>query len=241
MRLSKPYIFRMTIASVLTIFGLIQWSWLEPQGQATFDIQSVVYESSNSVNEIGSSPQLCKALLEDDGYLLIYGSASVEQLDIQQGLFQTSDDESGIFLEIDANELNLLRIGIGDEELQSAELFPIRRLNRHQQFSFVVLITADDQVRIASDGIDTTSTFTSRTPGCENFLVGSGNGNLPFVGSIRLGVTFGSDLSEVSKLIDRYSEESLKLAPSHSYRIFLYSGLLFLLILIVPLRKKRYL
>ena len=215
MRLSKPYVFRLTIASVLTIFGLIQWSRLEPQGQATFDIQSVVYESSNSVNEIGSSPQLCKALLEDDGYLLIYGSASVEQLDIQQCLFQTSDDE-----------------------LQSAELFPIRRLNRHQQFSFVVLITSDDHVRIASDGIDTTSTFTSRTPGCENFLVGSGNGNLPFIGSIRLGVSFGSDLTEVSKMIDRYSEESLKLAPSHRYRIFLYSGFL---ILIVPPIKKRYL
>jgi hypothetical protein len=227
------------IAVLLVFFGFAQWFRQDPYSPVRFQIQSTIHESSNSINQIGLSPDMCNALLSDDGYLLFHGYVSLEQLDIQQGLFQTADNESGIFLEIDAKELNLLRLGIGSEERDSAELFPVRRLNYHQEFSFVVLLTSNGKVRIASDGFDFASIFSSAIPSCENFLIGSGNGNLSFVGSIQLGVSFGIGSLDISRKIDLYTKESLDNFPKQTFRVYLYSGLLMLLFLKIPLRRTR--
>jgi hypothetical protein len=198
----------LTAVCVVTLLG---WLFL-PAGVQTRapitlpQLHGSTEGSMGSAVVIGDLTDKCTVLL-NNGALAIALSINFADVESDQGIFQTADDEQGLFLEFQRSERHLLRLGVRTNgEFQR---IPLAVQTWRGTRDILLVIRGNGLVSIA--GLDVNQEVQLATPEveCRHWVVGSGNGLSPQVGQVnlswqfaRLPDTFDEVLSDYRKEID---------------------------------------
>ena len=82
---------------MLIVIGLFSWFRLPEPSVILYPSHGEAFTNDNGVVEVGPRSELCSALNEPSGYLLISGSIDLTNIGLDQGFFQTADEENGVY------------------------------------------------------------------------------------------------------------------------------------------------
>jgi len=221
--------FRFVLSLLLILVGLVAWSNRPDYVLARFPSHGDSFSYQANMIDVGSRDDICSALSQSDGYILLSGVIDIASLSGQQGIFQSADNEEGIFFEFDSGENSLVRLGI---HLADGTTSRVRfdSLHRIGEFGFVILIKNSGDIRLIGNGNDTTKNVGALAPNCSNWRIGSANGSAQFVGSITMSVSSGTGTSELNAEINQFMRSYEESLPSTMYKWPLYSGILLIAI-----------
>ena len=227
-RLSKITTVFYALALTLIVIGLFSWFRLPEPSVILYPSHGEAFTNDNGVVEVGPRSDLCSALNEPDGYLLISGSIDLTKIGLDQGFFQTADEESGIYLDIDGGGLVRLGIHLQDE---SPGQVKFRHKYRTGMFNYAILIGADSSIRIVGDQNDIRVQMNKIEPTCSNIRIGAGNETEAVEAQIIANVSSGNNLEMASADLDSYVDLLSNNQRSSTYKLPLYMGILLLMFL----------
>jgi hypothetical protein len=183
---------------------------------------------------LGNREDLCSKLSQDDGYILLSGSITLNSLGSSLGFFESAESENGLFFEYDPGEGSLVRLGV---RLSDGSIARIRftSLKQAGTFSYLILLTGRGDVLMRGDGVNESTTIGPISIVCDNWSVGSANGSGALDGSMSLAISTGLDPNSAKLMLDDYVSAYKSSLPSETYKVPLYFGL-FLLILGNPFK-----
>jgi hypothetical protein len=227
-RLSKITTVFYALAIVLIAIGLFSWFRLPDPSLILFPSHGELFTTEKGIVEVGPRPDLCNALDEPAGYLLITGSVDLTKVGLDQGFFQTADEESGIYLDIDSGGLVRLGIHLQDESTGQVKF---RHKYRTGLFNYAILIGADSSIRIVGDQNDIRVQLSDIEPACSNIRIGAGNETEAVEAQIIANISSGNNLEVANTELDSYVSILENNQNSSTYKLPLYAGILILMLL----------
>jgi hypothetical protein len=216
---------RFPISLICVVVGLITWSSRPGFEPAQFPPHGESFQQDNEVIELGDRSDLCLALRERNYYLLISGSIDLTKIGVDQGFFQTADEENGIYFDIDSG--GQVRLGIHLHDGTTGQVL-FRRVRRTGLFNYAILIGANSSIRIVDNENDIQIQLKDIEPACLNTRIGAGN-EMDIRGAlVEANISTGSDIAIANEFVENYVSAYDKSLPSTLYKWPLYTGMLLL-------------
>jgi hypothetical protein len=227
-RLSKITTVFYALAIMLIVIGLFSWFRLPDPSVILFPSHGGAFSTNKGVVEVGPRPDLCNALDEPTGYLLISGSIDLTKIGLDQGFFQTADEENGIYLDIDGG--GQVRLGIHLQDGSTGQVL-FRHKYRTGLFNYAILIGADGSIRIVGDQNDIQVQLKDIEPTCSNVRIGAGNETEAVEAQVIANISTGKNLEIANTELDSYVSILVNNQNSSTYKLPLYAGILILMLL----------
>ena len=227
-RLSKITSILYSLSIMLIVIGLLSWFRLPEPSVILYPSHGEAFRAYNDVVEVGPRSDLCSALNESSGYLLISGSIDLTKIGLDQGFFQTADEENGIYLDIDGG--GQVRLGVHLHDGTTGQVM-FRHKYRTGLFNYAILIGADGSVRIVGDQNDIKVQLSDIEPSCSNVRIGAGNETEAVEAQIIANVSSGNNLEMASADLDSYVDLLSNNQKASTYKLPLYIGILLLMFL----------
>lgn len=227
-RLSKTASIFYSLSIMLIVIGLFSWFRLPDPSVILFPSHGELFTSEKGIVEVGPRPDLCNALDESAGYLMITGSIDLTKIGLDQGFFQTADEESGIYLDIDGG--GQVRLGIHLHDGTTGQVM-FRHKYRTGLFNYAILIGADGSVRIVGDQNDIQVQLGDIEPACSNVRIGAGNETEAVEANVIANISSGNNLEIANAELDSYVSILKSNENSSTYKLPLYMGILVLMFL----------
>ena len=227
-RLSKTTSILYSLSIMLIVIGLLSWFRLPEPSVILYPSHGEAFRTYNDVVEVGPRSDLCSALNEPSGYLLISGSIDLTKIGLDQGFFQTADEENGIYLDIDGG--GQVRLGVHLHDGTTGQVM-FRHKYRTGLFNYAILIGADGSVRIVGDQNDIKVQLSDIEPSCSNVRIGAGNETEAVEAQIIANVSSGNNLEMASADLDSYVDLLSNNQKASTYKLPLYIGILLLMFL----------
>ena len=227
-RLSKTVSTLYAFSIMLIVIGLFSWFRLPEPSVILYPSHGEAYTNDGGVVEVGPRSDLCNALNEPTGYLLISGSIDLTKIGLNQGFFQTADEESGIYLDIDGGGQVRLGVHLQDESTGQVKF---RHKYRTGMFNYAILIGADSSIRIVGDQNDIRVQMNKIEPACSNVRIGAGNETEAVEAQINANISSGNNLKMANTDLDSYVDLLSNNQKSSTYKLPLYMGILLLMFL----------
>lgn len=227
-RLSKTASILYVLSIMLIVIGLFSWFRLPDPSVILFPSHGELFTSEKGIVEVGPRPDLCNALDESAGYLMITGSIDLTKIGLDQGFFQTADEESGIYLDIDGG--GQVRLGIHLHDGTTGQVM-FRHKYRTGLFNYAILIGADGSVRIVGDQNDIQVQLGDIEPACSNVRIGAGNETEAVEANVIANISSGNNLEIANAELDSYVSILKSNENSSTYKLPLYMGILVLMFL----------
>ena len=228
MRSSKTTSVFYVLSIVLIAIGLFSWFRLPDPSVILFPSHGEAFSTNKGVVEVGPRPDLCNALDEPTGYLLISGSIDLTKIGLDQGFFQTADEETGIYLDIDGG--GQVRLGIHLQDGSTGQVL-FRHKYRTGLFNYAILIGADSSIRIVGDQNDIQVQLKDIEPTCSNVRIGAGNETEAVEAQVIANISSGSNFGMANAELDSYVSILVNNQNSSTYKLPLYAGILILMLL----------
>ena len=228
MRSSKTTSVFYVLSIVLIAIGLFSWFRLPDPSVILFPSHGEAFSTNKGVVEVGPRPDLCNALDEPTGYLLISGSIDLTKIGLDQGFFQTADEETGIYLDIDGG--GQVRLGIHLQDGSTGQVL-FRHKYRTGLFNYAILIGADSSIRIVGDQNDIQVQLSDIEPACSNVRIGAGNETEAVEAQVIANISTGKNLEIANTELDSYVSILVNNQNSSTYKLPLYAGILILMLL----------
>ena len=217
------------VLSILLIaIGLLSWFRLPEPSVILFPSHGETFTTEKGIVEVGPRPDLCNALDEPTGYLLISGSIDLTKIGLDQGFFQTADEESGIYLDIDGG--GQVRLGIHLQDGSTGQVW-FRHKYRTGLFNYAILIGSDSSIRIVGDQNDIQVQLKDIEPTCSNVRIGAGNETEAVEAQVIANISSGNNLEMANAELDSYVASLTNSQSSSMYKLPLYIGILILMLL----------
>jgi len=227
-RLSKITTVFYGLALTLIVTGLVSWFRLPEPSVILYPSHGEAFTNDSGVVEVGPRPDLCNALDEPTGYLLISGSIDLTKIGLNQGFFQTADEETGIYLDIDGG--GQVRLGIHLQDGSTGQVL-FRHKYRTGLFNYAILVGADGSIRIVGDQNDIQVQLKDIDPTCSNVRIGAGNETEAVEAQVIANISTGKNLEIVNTELDSYVSILVNNQNSSTYKLPLYTGILILMLL----------
>ena len=227
-RLSKISTVFYALAIMLIVIGLVSWFRLPEPSVILYPSHGEAFTNDNGVAEVGPRSDLCSALNEPSGYLLISGSIDLTKIGLDQGFFQTADEEDGIYLDIDGG--GQVRLGVHLNDGTTGQVM-FRHKYRTGIFNYAILIGADGSVRIVGDQNDIRVQMNEIEPTCSNLRIGAGNETEAVEAQVVANISSGNDLEMANANLDSYVDSLSNNQNASTYKLSLYTGILLLMFL----------
>ena len=227
-RLSKISTVFYALAITLIVIGLFSWFRLPEPSVILYPSHGETFTNDNGVVEVGPRSDLCSALNEPSGYLLISGSIDLTKIGLDQGFFQTADEENGIYLDIDGG--GQVRLGIHLQDGSTGQVL-FRHKYRTGLFNYAILIGADGSIRIVGDQNDIQVQLKDIEPTCSDVRIGAGNETEAVEAQVIANISSGSNFGTANAELDSYVSILVNNQNSSTYKLPLYAGILILMLL----------
>ena len=227
-RLSKISTVFYALAIMLIVIGLVSWFRLPEPSVILYPSHGEAFTNDNGVAEVGPRSDLCSALNEPSGYLLISGSIDLTKIGLDQGFFQTADEEDGIYLDIDGG--GQVRLGVHLNDGTTGQVM-FRHKYRTGLFNYAILISADSSIRIVGDQNDIRVQMNEIEPTCSNLRIGAGNETEAVEAQVVANISSGNDLEMANANLDSYVDSLSNNQNASTYKLSLYTGILLLMFL----------
>ena len=227
-RLSKITSILYALSIMLIVIGLFSWFRLPEPSVILFPSHGEAFSTNKGVVEVGPRPDLCNALNEPTGYLLISGSIDLTKIGLDQGFFQTADEENGIYLDIDGG--GQVRLGIHLQDGSTGQVL-FRHKYRTGLFNYAILIGADGSIRIVGDQNDIQVQLSDIEPACSNVRIGAGNETEAVEAQVIANILASNDFEIANTELDSYVSILVNNQNSSTYKLPLYAGILILMLL----------
>ena len=228
MRSSKTTSVFYVLSIVLIAIGLFSWFRLPDPSVILFPSHGEAFSTNKGVVEVGPRPDLCNALNEPTGYLFISGSIDLTKIGLDQGFFQTADEENGIYLDIDGG--GQVRLGIHLQDGSTGQVL-FRHKYRTGLFNYAILIGADGSIRIVGDQNDIQVQLKDIEPTCSDVRIGAGNETEAVEAQVIANISSGSNFGMANAELDSYVSILVNNQNSSTYKLPLYAGILILMLL----------
>ena len=216
------------LAIMLIVIGLVSWFRLPEPSVILYPSHGDAFTNDNGVAEVGPRSDLCSALNEPSGYLLISGSIDLTKIGLDQGFFQTADEENGIYFDIDGG--GQVRLGVHLNDGTTGQVM-FRHKYRTGLFNYAILIGADSSIRIVGDQNDIRVQMNEIEPTCSNLRIGAGNETEAVEAQVVANISSGNDLEMANANLDSYVDSLSNNQNASTYKLSLYTGILLLMFL----------
>ena len=216
------------LAIMLIVIGLVSWFRLPEPSVILYPSHGDAFTNDNGVAEVGPRSDLCSALNEPSGYLLISGSIDLTKIGLDQGFFQTADEENGIYFDIDGG--GQVRLGVHLNDGTTGQVM-FRHKYRTGLFNYAILIGADNSIRIVGDQNDIRVQMNEIEPTCSNLRIGAGNETEAVEAQVVANISSGNDLEMANANLDSYVDSLSNNQNASTYKLSLYTGILLLMFL----------
>jgi hypothetical protein len=216
------------LSIMLIVIGLFSWFRLPDPSVILYPSHGEAFTNENGVVEVGPRSDLCEALNEPASYLLISGSIDLTKIGLDQGFFQTADEETGIYLDIDGG--GQVRLGIRLQDGSTGQVL-FRHKYRTGLFNYAILVGADGSIRIVGDQNDIQVQLKDIDPTCSNVRIGAGNETEAVEAVVVANISSGNDLHRANANLDSYVDLLSKNQNASTYKFPLYAGILILMLL----------
>ena len=227
-RLSKISTIFYALAIMLIVIGLFSWFRLPEPSVILYPSHGETFTNDNGVVEVGPRSDLCSALNEPASYLLISGSIDLTKIGLDQGFFQTADEENGIYFDIDGG--GQVRLGVHLNDGTTSQVM-FRHKYRTGLFNYAILIGADSSIRIVGDQNDIRVQMNEIEPTCSNLRIGAGNETEAVEAQVVANISSGNDLEMANANLDSYVDSLSNNQNASTYKLSLYTGILLLMFL----------
>ena len=227
-RLSKTVLILYALSIMLIVIGLFSWFRLPEPSVILYPSHGEAFTNDNGVVEVGPRSDLCSALNEPSGYLLISGSIDLTKIGLDQGFFQTADEENGIYLDIDGG--GQVRLGVHLNDGTTGQVM-FRHKYRTGMFNYAIFIGADSSIRIVGDQNDIRVQMNEIEPTCSNIRIGAGNETEALEAVVVANISSGNDLEMANANLDSYVDSLSNNQNASTYKLSLYTGILLLMFL----------
>jgi len=227
-RLSKTTSILYALSIMIIGISLFSWFRLPEPSVILYPSHGEAFTNVNGVVEVGPRSDLCNALNEPAGYLLISGSIDLTKIGLDQGFFQTADEENGIYLDIDGG--GQVRLGVHLHDGTTGQVM-FRHKYRTGLYNYAILVASDSSIRIVGDQNDIRVQLSDIEPACSNIRIGAGN-EMETAGALVLAnVSTGNNLEMANADLDSYVDLLSNNQKSSTYKLPLYIGILLLMFL----------
>ena len=227
-RLSKTTSIFHSLSIMLIVIGLVSWFRLPEPSVILYPSHGETFTNDNGVVEVGPRSDLCSALNEPASYLLISGSIDLTKIGLDQGFFQTADEENGIYFDIDGG--GQVRLGVHLNDGTTGQVM-FRHKYRTGLFNYAILIGADSSIRIVGDQNDIRVQMSEIEPTCSNLRIGAGNETEAVEAQVVANISSGNDLEMANANLDSYVDSLSNNQNASTYKLSLYTGILLLMFL----------
>ena len=227
-RLSKISTIFYALAIMLIVIGLFSWFRLPEPTVILYPSHGEACANDNGVVEVGPRSDLCDALNKPASYLLISGSIDLTKIGLNQGFFQTADEENGIYFDIDGG--GQVRLGVHLNDGTTGQVM-FRHKYRTGLFNYAILIGADNSIRIVGDQNDIRVQMNEIEPTCSNLRIGAGNETEAVEAQVVANISSGNDLEMANANLDSYVDSLSNNQNASTYKLSLYTGILLLMFL----------
>ena len=227
-RLSKTTSILYSLSIMLIVIGLFSWFRLPEPSVILYPSHGEAFTNDNGVVEVGPRSDLCSALNEPASYLLISGSVDLTKIGLDQGFFQTADEENGIYFDIDGG--GQVRLGVHLNDGTTGQVM-FRHKYRTGLFNYAILIGADSSIRIVGDQNDIRVQMNEIEPTCSNLRIGAGNETEAVEAQVVANISSGNDLEMANANLDSYVDSLSNNQNASTYKLSLYTGILLLMFL----------
>ena len=227
-RLSKTTSILYSLSIMLIVIGLFSWFRLPEPSVILYPSHGEAFKADNGVVEVGPRSDLCSALSQPASYLLISGSVDLTKIGLDQGFFQTADEENGIYFDIDGG--GQVRLGIHLQDGSTGQVL-FRHKYRTGLFNYAILIGADGSIRIVGDQNDIQVQLKDIEPTCSNVRIGAGNETEAVEAQVIANISSGSNFGMANAELDSYVSILVNNQNSSTYKLPLYAGILILMLL----------
>jgi hypothetical protein len=133
------------------------------------------------------------ALLNAGGSLAMALRIDFSNTDYDQGIFQTSDGETGVFIEFQRSEQHTLRLGVNTRD--GFRRVYIARQTWLGERRLLIVIRSSGRISVVGEGISVEEQFSRVAIDCSRWTVGGGNDLPDFSGSVDIswGITANDD------------------------------------------------
>jgi len=162
---------RTKISLVLITVGAVFWFLVDPT--VRFEVvDTFSYEIDGKPHDLGKESRICNILEKKNGVVRISILVTPNALRNWQNIFQTSDMDAGIRLEIDENGYAEVGVaGATPDSLMSPNA--ASRLSVGKQSTILLFIANDSGVTISIDGVETSEVGVPK-PKCDRLRIGVG-------------------------------------------------------------------
>ena len=227
-RLSKTTSILYSLSIMLIVIGLFSWFRLPEPSVILYPSHGEAFKADNGVVEVGPRSDLCSALSQPASYLLISGSVDLTKIGLDQGFFQTADEENGIYFDIDGG--GQVRLGVHLNDGTTGQVM-FRHKYRTGMFNYAILVGADSSIRIVGDQNDIQVQLSDIEPACSNVRIGAGNETEAVEAQVIANISSGSNFGMANAELDSYVSILVNNQNSSTYKLPLYAGILILMLL----------
>ena len=227
-RLSKTTSILYSLSIMLIVIGLFSWFRLPEPSVILYPSHGEAFKADNGVVEVGPRSDLCSALSQPASYLLISGSVDLTKIGLDQGFFQTADEENGVYFDIDGG--GQVRLGVHLNDGTTGQVM-FRHKYRTGLFNYAILIGADSSIRIVGDQNDIRVQMNEIEPTCSNLRIGAGNETEAVEAQVVANISSGNDLEMANANLDSYVDSLSNNQNASTYKLSLYTGILLLMFL----------
>ena len=225
-RLSKTTSILYSLSIMLIVIGLFSWFRLPEPSVILYPSHGEAFKADNGVVEVGPRSDLCSALSQPASYLLISGSVDLTKIGLDQGFFQTADEENGIYFDIDGG--GQVRLGVHLNDGTTGQVM-FRHKYRTGMFNYAILVGADSSIRIVGDQNDIQVQLSDIEPACSNVRIGAGNETEAVEAQVIANISTGKNLEIANTELDSYVSLLTNSQNSSKYKWPLYFGIILLL------------
>jgi hypothetical protein len=188
------------------------------------------YSSLNNAARLGSNSDICKNLQNPKRYVLISGTVNIADFNRDEGLFQTSSHEKGIFMDRQASEGGSIHLSIPLSNGKLARLL-FTNLEVNAPFNFAFLIQGNGKIRMVGDGFEKVQIIGAMNIRCDDLIVGGGNEMNDLQGAMIMHISTGSDadLATTSRALDKLLDDSKHYGRDIKFQFLTYLGIALLL------------
>ena len=190
----------------------------------------IKYISLNKAVHLGSNSKICKTLQSPNEFVLISGTVNISDFYRDEGFFQTSGHEKGIFFDRQASEDGSVHLSVPLANGKLARLL-FTSLEVNAPFNFAFLIQSNGIIRMVGDGFEKVQIIGAMNIRCDDLIVGGGNEMNDLQGAMIMHISTGSDadLATTSRALDKLLDDSKHYGRDIKFQFLTYLGIALLL------------
>ena len=188
------------------------------------------YLSLNKAVHLGSNSKICKSLERPNGFVLISGTINISDFNRDEGFFQTSNHEKGIFFDRQASEDGNVHLSVPLANGKLARLL-FMGLEVNAPFNFAFLLQSNGTLRMVGDGFEKAQNIGALNIRCDDLMVGGGNEMNELQGAMTMYISTdaNADLATTSKALDKLLDDSKHYGRDMRFQVLTYFGILMFL------------